>query len=123
MIVDPLSHERAGRSLGRGFERVDGEFAVTAVVDTSTRDGEESLARFSVRVDPTDGREDELILTVTADHGRDTRDRRSFRVSVSASGVGNPPRVREVEDALERWYRRQDGLTAAEDVSTITGTV
>lgn len=122
MTADPLSHERPRRPLGRGSERTEGEFVFTVVVNSPARNEEATPVEHSIRIDPTDGQADELILEITETHGPGTRGRKSFRVSIPSSGVGNPPRIQDVEAALKAWYHRHDTPTAVEDTSTAEGT-
>lgn len=122
MTIDPLGHELTQRPLGRGLERIEDEFVFTTVLNSPTQDEETNPVTHSIHIDPTDGQEDELVLEVTEMHGGEVRDQRSLRLSMTSSGVGDPPRVQEVEAALKRWYHRHYNPSAVEEPSSVERT-
>lgn len=102
--------------------RVDDEYVFTTVVET--RPGAD-LLRFSVRVDPSDGSPDELVLHVdrrvdpAASPGPPRRD--ASVVTVAAPNLGSPPRVGALESVLETWCRRHWGDDSDEEGEGATG--
>jgi hypothetical protein len=103
----PRSHEGGPFPSTSEATRVDDEYVFTTVVET--RPGAD-LLRFSVRVDPSDGPPDELVLHVdrqvnpAASPGPPRRD--ADAVTVAAPNLGSPPRVGALESVLETWCRR-----------------
>ncbi|WP_136603392.1 hypothetical protein [Salinigranum halophilum] len=87
--------------------RVEDEYVFTVVSEPTA---EVAPTNRSVRVDPSDGAADELVLRLTRRVGDETG-RRSPRgdaatVTVPAPGLESPPKVRSLEAVLERWVRR-----------------
>jgi hypothetical protein len=103
----PRSHEGGPFPSTSDAARVDDEYVFTTVVETRP---EADLLRFSVRVDPSDGPPDELVLHVDrrvepeASPGPPRRD--AAAITVAAPNLGSPPRVGALESVLETWCRR-----------------
>jgi hypothetical protein len=106
----PRPHEAGQHPGPSGATCVDGEYVFTTVTESEPRDG---LTRFSVRVDPSDGSPDELVLHVARRFDREGSGTPSQRdtttVTVSAPSLGSPPRVDALESVLETWCRRHWG--------------
>ncbi len=106
----PRPHE-AGQPPGpSGAGYVDSEYVYTTVTESGPRTG---VTQLSVRVDPSDGSPDELVLQVTRRFEREaprtTSRRDTTAVTVSVPDIGSPPRVDALESVLERWCRRHLG--------------
>lgn len=125
----PRSHE--GGPFPSDVSHVDGEYVFTTVVETSPGG---DLLQFSVRVDPDEGPPDELVLHVDRRFdravSRNSLRRDSVVVTVSAPGLGSPPRVDALESVLEDWCRRhwrddlgpESGDESVQSVRARTGT-
>ncbi|AUV82051.1 hypothetical protein C2R22_10630 [Salinigranum rubrum] len=106
----PRPHEAGQHPGPSGATRVDDEYVFTTVTESGPRDG---LTKFSVRVDPSDGSPDELVLHVTRRIDREASGAPSQRdaatVTVSTPTLRSPPRVDALESVLETWCRRHWG--------------
>lgn len=106
--VSPLSHETDRTALAPEFARVDGEYVLVVVDETSVA-GDRSPITYSIRVDPTDGEDGELVLDVERrTFDAPPTERASFTVAISAPGLGDPPRAGALESRLETWFHRHD---------------
>jgi hypothetical protein len=106
--VSPLSHETDRTALAPEFARVDDEYVLVVVDETSVA-GDRSRITYSIRVDPTDGEDGELVLDVERrTFDAPPADRASFTVAISAPGLGDPLRVGALESRLETWFHQHD---------------
>lgn len=102
----PLAHEPVGHTNLPTFDRVEDEYVFVVVVG-STLDGNGRPVTRSLRVDPADGRADELLVHVsdgTGEHESGAND--PTTVSVPTPGLGASPPVRELETVIGAWFRR-----------------
>jgi hypothetical protein len=100
----PLSHERPRREATVAPGRVTDEYVFSATADHPTEDG---VVRHSVRVDPAEGADGELLLHVTRRRpgsGHAAERQSTGTVRVAAPDVEYPPLGSELESVLEDWY-------------------
>jgi hypothetical protein len=111
----PLAHEPVGHTNLPTFDRVEDEYVFVAVVAESTPDGNRRPVTRSLRVDPAEGRGDELVVHVSDGTGEHEPE---ATVTVPAPGLGPSPPVRELEAVVGGWFRRHYDPQATECVVT-----
>lgn len=85
-------------------------YLFVALVERSAGDGEANWLRQTLRVDPTAGDDDELVVTVTesshvGDESGRVASRDQFTVSISLGVVTGRPQISTIRRALGRWHR------------------
>lgn len=116
----PLAHEPVGHTDLPTFDRVEDEYVFVVVVGSTPDENGRPVTR-SLRVDPVDGRADELLVHVSdgaVEHEPEATD--PTTVTVPAPGLGTSPPVRELEAVIGAWFRRHydpgstDGVAASD---------